>query len=103
MKKERKELGWLAKLLLIGAMIAVFTFSLMRLDKGSTEIQRRQLEDSIRRACISCYSLEGIYPPTLQYLEEHYGLQINDKHYAVFYEIFAENIMPDITVVIRKP
>lgn len=103
MKKERKELGWLAKLLLIGAMIAVFVFSLMRLDKGSTEIQRRQLEDSIRRACISCYSLEGIYPPTLQYLEEHYGLQINDKHYAVFYEIFAENIMPDITVVIRKP
>lgn len=103
MKKERKELGWLAKLLLIGAMIAVFTFSLMRLDKGSTEIQRRQLEDSIRRACISCYSLEGIYPPTLQYLEEHYGLQINDKHYALFYEIFAENIMPDITVVIRKP
>ena len=101
MKKERKELGWLAKLLLIGAMIAVFTFSLMRLDKGSTEIQRRQLEDSIRRACISCYSLEGIYPPTLQYLEEHYGLQINDKHYAVFYEIFAENIMPDITVVIK--
>lgn len=103
MKKERKELGWLAKLLLIGAMIAVFTFSLMHLDKGSTEIQRRQLEDSIRRACISCYSLEGIYPPTLQYLEQHYGLQINDKHYAVFYEIFAENIMPDITVVIRKP
>lgn len=103
MKKERKELGWLARLMLIGAMIAVFAFSLMRLDKGSTEIQRQQLEDSIRRACISCYSLEGIYPPTLQYLEDNYGLQINDKHYAVFYDIFAENIMPDITVVIKNP
>lgn len=103
MKKERKELGWLAKLLLIGLMIAVFVFSLMRLDKGSTELQRQQLEDSIRRACISCYSLEGIYPPTLQYLVDNYGLQINDKHYAVFYDIFAENIMPDITVVIKNP
>ena len=103
MKKERKELGWLAKLLLIGLMIAVFVFSLMRLDKGSAELQRQQLEDSIRRACISCYSLEGIYPPTLQYLVDNYGLQINDKHYAVFYDIFAENIMPDITVVIKNP
>lgn len=89
--------------MLIGAMIAVFIFSLMRLDRGSTEIQRQQLEDSIRRACISCYSLEGIYPPTLQYLVDNYGLQINDKHYAVFYDIFAENIMPDITVVIKNP
>lgn len=89
--------------MLIGAMIAVFVFSLMRLDRGSTEIQRQQLEDSIRRACISCYSLEGIYPPTLQYLVDNYGLQINDKHYAVFYDIFAENIMPDITVVIKNP
>ena len=103
MKKERKELGWFARLMLIGAMIAVFIFSLMRLDRGSTEIQRQQLEDSIRRACISCYSLEGIYPPTLQYLVDNYGLQINDKHYAVFYDIFAENIMPDITVVIKNP
>lgn len=101
MKKEQKELGWLVKLMLIALMIVVFSFSLMRLDKGSTEIQRQQLEDSIRRACISCYSLEGIYPPTLQYLEDNYGLQINDKHYAVFYDIFAENIMPDITVVIK--
>ena len=29
-------------------------------------------------------------------------LQITDKHYAVFYDIFAENIMPDITVVIKQ-
>lgn len=102
MKKEKKELGWLLKLLLIAAVAAVFAFSLSRLDKGSTELQRSQLEDSIRRACISCYSIEGRYPPTLQYLQENYGLQYNDRHYAVFYEIFAENIMPEITVVNRQ-
>ena len=102
MKKERKELGWIAKLLLIAAMMFVFAFSLMQLDRGSSEMQRQQLEDSIRRACISCYSLEGIYPPTLQYLQDNYGLQINDEHYAVFYDIFAENIMPDITVVMKE-
>lgn len=103
MKKEKKELGWIVRLLLIAAIVCAFVFSLSRLDRGSSEIQRRQLEDSIRRACISCYSIEGIYPPTLSYLQENYGLQLNDKHYTVFYEAFAENIMPEITVVMKQP
>ena len=103
MKKEKKDLGWISWLLLTAAIIAAFVFSLSRLSRGSSEIQRKQLEESIRRACISCYSIEGIYPPTISYLQENYGLQLNDKHYTVFYEAFAENIMPEITVVIRQP
>ena len=103
MKKEKKELGWIVKLLLMLGIICAFVFSLSRLERGSSEIQRKQLEDNIRRACISCYSIEGIYPPTIGYLQENYGLQLNDKHYTVFYEAFAENIMPEITVVIRQP
>ena len=103
MKKEKKELGWIVKLLLMLGIICTFVFSLSRLERGSSQMQRKQLEDSIRRACISCYSIEGIYPPTISYLQENYGLQLNDKHYTVFYEAFAENIMPEITVVIRQP
>ena len=102
MIKEKKELGWLIKIVLLAAAALFFLFSLKGLDKGSSELQRRQLEDSIRRACVSCYSIEGIYPPTLQYLQDNYGIRINDKHYAVFYEIFAENIMPEITVVSKQ-
>lgn len=103
MKKEKKDFGWLPKALLIALILFVFIFSLARLENGSSELQRSRLEDSIRRACISCYSIEGIYPPNIKYLQDNYGLQLNDKHYTVFYEAFAENIMPEITVVIRQP
>ena len=48
---------------------------------------------------VNCYAIEGRYPATLEYVEEYYGLQINRERYDVFYEVFADNIMPEITVL----
>ena len=59
---------------------------------------RGQLELAIRRAAVSCYASEGIYPPTLDYLTEHYGIQVEER-YIVHYDCFASNLMPDITVL----
>ena len=59
------------------------------------------LEEVLRRAAVACYAAEGIYPPDLAYLEEHYGIQINEERYMVTYDALAENLMPDITVLDR--
>jgi len=79
-----------------------FVVLLLRLDEGQDEERRRQLEETLRLSAAACYAAEGIYPPTLAYLEEHYGVQIDTGRYAVFYDIFAENLMPEITVVKRQ-
>ena len=97
--KKTRNLHWLPKVAVVILILAVFLISLAKLDRGSSELQRQQLEDSIRRSCVACYATEGVYPPNLEYLEEHYGLQIDRSRYTVFYEIFAENLMPEITVV----
>lgn len=55
--------------------------------------------NSIQKAVTECYVLEGMYPPSVEYLEEHYGIQIDRDKYAVFYEGFASNMVPDITVI----
>lgn len=84
-------------------VLACFLTALTNLDQGQGEEGRSRLEDSLRRAAVACYAAEGIYPPTLDYLEEGYGIQIDRERYAVFYEIFAENLMPGITVVELEP
>ena len=58
-----------------------------------------QLEQAIRKAAVACYAMEGIYPPDLDYIKEYYGIQIDEKRYVVVYDVFAENLMPDITVL----
>ncbi|MGI6751368.1 MAG: hypothetical protein ACOX4U_01935 [Anaerovoracaceae bacterium] len=56
-------------------------------------------ERAIRRALLTCYAVEGIYPPDIKYLENHYGVRVNYSRFAVHYEIFASNIMPEITLI----
>ena len=86
-------------LLAVAAVLLAFTLGLRGVREGSREQGREQLEDALRRAAVACYAAEGIYPPTVHYLTEHYGIQIDEERYAVFYEVFADNLMPEITVI----
>ena len=104
MKKVRCIIGvqWLVMPLIALAAVLCFFTGLSNLQIDRNEEGRLQLEESVRRAAVTCYAVEGIYPPDLAYLEEHYGIQIDETHYAVFYEVFGSNMMPDITVVEKR-
>ena len=52
----------------------------------------------VQRGALQCYAVEGVYPPSLQYLEDNYGLQINTDDYYVTYEAFASNLPPTVIV-----
>jgi hypothetical protein len=89
-------------LLLVAALLC-FSVALSRLGQGSREAGRQQLEESLHRTAVACYASEGFYPPDVAYMTEHYGLRYDAQLYLVHYEIFASNLMPDITVVERNP
>ena len=86
-------------LLLIIIIALCFLLAVSRLETGRREQGREQLEDALRRTAVSCYALEGFYPPSVSYMEEHYGLSYDRESYTVHYEVFAANLMPDITVL----
>lgn len=85
------------------ALLLLWFFSaVFHLRDGQVREGRQQLEDALRRSCVACYAAEGIYPPSLSYLEQHYGVQIDKDRYTVFYEVFADNLMPEITVLEKE-
>ena len=88
-------------LLLFLAIAGVLVYGLNEAAASSGAEAKRIAEESIRRAVVSCYALEGSYPETYGYLRDNYGLQIDEDRIIVHYEIFASNIMPDITVIER--
>lgn len=67
-------------------------------DRASAE-SLRLAGDQLRRAAVQCYALEGAYPPSLDYLAAHYGVEIDESRYFVDYQYIASNLMPDITVL----
>ncbi len=90
-------------ILLVLLMAAWFLLAIDRLEAGREAQGLRQLEDALRRTAVTCYASEGFYPPNVAYMEENYGLQYEQDKYIVHYEIFATNLMPDITVVEVSP
>lgn len=81
------------------AILLCFATALDSLDSGREDESLHQLEEALRRGCVACYAAEGIYPPTLDYLTEHYGIQVDTDRYMVGYTPIASNLMPDITVL----
>ena len=100
MKKTRKRLFLPVLAVAVSLAVLLWFFTAVgQLGSGRAKEGKLQLETALRRAAAACYAAEGIYPPTLDYLTEHYGVQINGELYAVFYEVFADNLIPQITVV----
>ena len=98
-KKEKRGLGGLLLPVVATAVLLCFFAGLVDLQAGQDDQGREQLETALRRSAVACYAAEGIYPPSIEYLQEHYGIQIDEERYTVIYEIFASNLMPDITVL----
>lgn len=89
------------RLILLLLIICCFLLSTYRLGDAQMEQGRLQLEQAVRKTAVTCYAAEGFYPPDIAYMQEHYGLQWNARNYVIHYEIFASNLMPDITVLTR--
>lgn len=98
MKKQKRIVPILTAAVTLG-MLLWFLGATRQLDADRSREGRQQLEDSLRRAAVACYAAEGVYPPTLDYLTAHYGVQLDTDRYQVFYEVFGENLMPQITVL----
>jgi hypothetical protein len=88
---------------LLAVILSFFLSSLSNLSDGRQQEDKKQLENALIRAAVACYAVEGTYPPNVQYLEDNYGIQINQTLYTVKYEVIASNLMPDITVIENQP
>jgi hypothetical protein len=69
--------------------------------RSTIEKQQESLESAIARDIVQCYALEGRYPPSLEYMEDHYGLTYDRETFFVDYQPIAANLYPDFTVILR--
>ncbi len=103
-RRYRTKKAWLPALLRL-LVFAAAAVCVMRGVKRTAEISDRDglraAEQAVRQAAVSCYALEGAYPASYEELKRRSGLALDDEEYAVFYEIFASNIMPEVTVIRR--
>ena len=102
MKEKLKVLGrrLVFPVLSVGILL-FFIAALSGIRDGNGAEEKNQLEEAIRRSVITYYAAEGAYPPDFSCVKERYGITVDESRYLVVYDVFAENLMPDITVLER--
>ncbi|NLL63703.1 MAG: hypothetical protein GX241_05650 [Ruminococcaceae bacterium] len=95
--------GHLISLSFFTIVFGFFLGGIASAEKNAATEGKRVLEESVNKAVISCYALEGAYPSSIKYLEDNYGLTYDKEKYAIGYIAFASNIMPEITVINLNP
>ena len=96
----RRRFLWLPVLIVLLALLCFLAFGRSGRDLG--EESAAAIRDAVQRSALQCYAVEGVYPPSLEYLEANYGLQINTEDFYVTYEAFASNLPPVIRVTGRR-
>ncbi|MCD7947763.1 MAG: hypothetical protein LUG13_05635 [Oscillospiraceae bacterium] len=100
--KKAEPKKWLPMLIVAALLLAVLLSVSQFLSERSENENHILLQRAVQRAAVECYALEGFYPTSLAYLEEHYGVAIEESAFFVDYQYVAANLMPDITVLPRS-
>ena len=96
-----RRLRLVAIVLVVAALIAGLYFAWGTITQSMREQGAYSVRNSILEAARQCCAIEGSYPPSLEYLEENYGLVVNHADYIITYDVFAENIAPTVVAVPR--
>jgi len=80
-------------------IMVMIAFGLRQTEASGSAEGLRILEDSLRRAVVMNYAIEGRYPDSVEHLEQKFGIHIDRSKYVVHYRIFAPNILPEILVI----
>lgn len=97
-QSKKKSYGLVAYIVFLLLFTGICVLSFQRLEETNFEKSCNILSESVRKAAVHCYAVEGQYPENIEYLKENYGITYNEKRFMVHYEMIGSNLMPDIFV-----
>ncbi len=102
---ESNSLGIIPRLanmlpLLVGVFILfLFLRGVQSVSDTTAAKQQESLETALNRSIAQCYAVEGMYPPSLRYIREHYGLTYDEGKFVIDYRCEGSNLMPEVMVL----
>ena len=103
MKKNilRRILPYAVSVLMFAAIIIWLVCAVRNADEAAAEQRLAAVAETLEKGITLCYSIEGVYPESTEYLRDNYGVNNDESRYIVHYERFAENVRPNVVVTER--
>ncbi len=96
-KKSQKAL--LFSIVVVIIIISIFINALSNATKNTESENLIITQNAIKRALVNCYAIEGIYPESIKYIEDNYGVIIDHDKYIVSYDTVGSNVLPYVQVL----
>ncbi|MBQ3843273.1 MAG: hypothetical protein II820_11370 [Ruminiclostridium sp.] len=88
----------ISSVLVFGALLLWLLLGLSRADSISAEQRLKAVKQSVTNGIVLCYSIEGCYPDSLEYIKDNYGVDYDDAKYLVHYRYVSGDIPPTVMV-----
>ena len=82
-------------------IMGAFIYGVSTVSKSKVMNEKELLEDALQRDIVHCYAVEGMYPPSIRYIEEHYGLIYDKEKFIISYVNEGDNIAPSVIIIER--
>ncbi len=92
---------WIIGAALVVVMAALAVFLPGKIQQDLAQQSAQSVQEAVLRSAVQCYSVEGVYPSNLDYLEKYYGLIVDHETYIIGYDAFSSNLLPQVTVLVR--
>ncbi len=89
-------------IVLFALLLVLFLVGVNNIARSADDKQLESLENALNRNITHCYCVEGTYPPSLDYIVEHYGLTYDTDAFFVDYISNGSNMYPDVTILELK-
>jgi len=97
--RRKKITSFHVGIIIFAAILVLFLYGISYVSSSTGDRQEASLINAMERNIVHCYALEGFYPPSLSYMEEHYGLTYDQTMFIVDYQPIGTNIYPDFTII----
>lgn len=78
-----RKLVYLLPILAFLVLFVLFLQGIGSVSESTLTKQQESLETALGRSISQCYAVEGCYPPSLEYLEQHYGLLYDKNSFSL--------------------
>lgn len=101
-KQPVKVSGFLLSVCIFLLILGMFIQGISSFSESTKRRQKESLENALTRDIVYCYTVEGAYPQSLDYIKDNYGLTYDEDMFFVDYHVSGTNIFPDITIIERE-
>lgn len=101
-RRQKKNIRLLLSVLLLMLALLLFIKGTGFLSGQNLQLAQQTLTEALTDNTVQYYALNGFYPESLDALLASFPIQYDPARFFIDYQPQAANILPEITVIIRK-